>query len=123
MRKSLLLLVIFTITITLYSQKDTLSIAHYSSAASKLNESSSTSVVIYPVPVRDNTFTIRSEKEITFIKISNIIGQDIFSSRYNNPVTTLKINLDNPKRGMYIVAILFRDETRVVKKIMIEQTE
>ncbi len=123
MKKGLLLFLILVIAFNLYSQKDTLSVAGFNKTAGAFNESAAPSVVIYPVPVRDNSFTIRSEKEIIYIKITNIIGQDIFSSRYNNPLTTVKIVLENPRRGMYLVAILFKDDTRVVKKIMIEQTE
>jgi hypothetical protein len=79
-------------------------------------------VSIYPVPVRDNYFTIKSDKEISAIKITNIIGQDIFRVKYSTPLLLTKIVLDNPRRGMYLVVILFRDDTRVVKKVMIEGT-
>ena len=81
-------------------------------------------VSIYPVPVKDNTFTIQTDRDVSFVKITNIIGQDIFRSQYNTPSQLLtKIDLDNPKRGMYVVTILFRDGKRVVKKIMIERSE
>jgi hypothetical protein len=75
---------------------------------------------IYPVPVRDNSFTITSDKEISYIKITNVIGQDIFRSRYNTPQTISKVVLDNPQRGIYIVSITFGDNTRIVRKIMID---
>jgi hypothetical protein len=35
----------------------------------------------------------------------------------------IKILLDNPKRGMYLVTIVFNDGKRVVKKIMVEESE
>jgi hypothetical protein len=79
-------------------------------------------VSIYPVPVRENNFTIKSDKEISSIKISNIIGQDIFMVKYNTPQLLSKIVLDNPRRGMYLVVILFSDDTRVVKKVLVEGT-
>ena len=80
-------------------------------------------VSIYPVPVRDNNFTIKSDKEISAIKITNIIGQDIFRVKYSTPQLISKIVLDNPRRGMYLVVILFSDDTRVVKKVMIEGSD
>ena len=80
-------------------------------------------VSIYPVPVRDNSFTIKTDKDISFVKITNIIGQDIFRFQYNDPQQLIKISLENPKRGMYLVTIIFSDGIRVVKKIMVEQTE
>ena len=55
--------------------------------------------------------------------MTNIIGQDIFRIKYNNPQQQIRIMLDNPKRGMYLVTINFGDGTRVVKKIMIEESE
>jgi hypothetical protein len=83
-------------------------------------ENENININIYPVPVRENNFTIKSDKEISSIKITNIIGQDIFRIKYTTPQLISKILLDNPRRGMYLVVILFRDNTRVVKKVMIE---
>jgi hypothetical protein len=80
-------------------------------------------VSIYPVPVKDNSFTIKSEKDISFIKVTNIIGQDVLRSQYNDPQQIIKVSLENPKRGMYLVTIIFTDGIRIVKKIMVEQSE
>jgi hypothetical protein len=52
-----------------------------------------------------------------------MIGQDIFKSKYNNPQSFIKVSLENPKRGIYLVTVNFRDGSRVVKKIMIEVSE
>ena len=79
-------------------------------------------ISIYPVPVRENSFTIKSDREISELKITNIIGQDIFRNHYNNPLSIIKVMLLNPKRGMYLVSITFTDGTRLVRKIMIEGT-
>ena len=84
---------------------------------------STVNITIYPVPVRENNFTIKTDKDISFVRITNIIGQDIFRVKYNNPEQQIRIMLDNPKRGMYLVTINFSDGTRVVKKIMIEESE
>jgi hypothetical protein len=105
----------------LFSQRDTSAIAVSPILKESIREPSN--VNIYPMPVRDNTFTVKADKEITFIKITNIIGQDILRIKYNTPQTISKIVLDNPRRGMYLVVILFNDNTRVVKKVMIEGTD
>jgi len=122
MKKSLLLVFLLILTISLQAQKDTVNYSRpdihknaYAEAAGSIN--------IYPVPVRENHFTIKSEKDISFVKITNIIGQDIFRSQYSNPQNNIRIDLDNPQRGMYLVTIVFEDNVRVVKKIMIEQSE
>ena len=123
MKKFLLFIVLSFLMVSVNAQRDTVNIAAYQDARTAQTEHTNASVIIYPVPVRDNYFTVKCEKEFTYIKITNIIGQDIFRAQFNNPVTLNKIILDNPKRGMYLVTILFKDGSRVVRKIMIEQTE
>jgi hypothetical protein len=123
MRKSLLLIFLLTITLALQGQKDSVSVAGTFAQKGYSREATSISLSIYPVPVRDNSFTIKADRDISFIKITNIIGQDIFRFQYNDPQQLIKILLDNPKRGMYLVTIIFSDGIRIVKKIMVEPTE
>jgi len=119
MKKYLLLFFLFAITTSLFSQRDsTITLG----PAVNARENTNVSVNIFPVPVRNNTFTINSEKEISYIKITNIIGQDIFKSRFSEQ-TSIRITLNNAKRGMYIITISFSDDTRVVKKIMVEESD
>ena len=122
MKKSLLFIFLIIITLCLYSQKDTANISQNQAYSSYNRENINVNVTIYPVPVKDNNFTLKTDKDIAFVKITNIIGQDIFKSRYSNQ-QSVRILLDNPKRGMYIVTILFADGTRVVKKIMVEESD
>jgi len=122
MKKGLLFIFLVMITLTLYSQKDTTAVPVSSASRSLIRESINTNVIIYPVPVKENNFTIKTDKDIAFIKITNIIGQDIFKNRFSNQ-QVVRIFLDNPKRGMYIVTIIFADDTRIVKKIMVEESE
>jgi len=123
MKKSLLFIFLLIYTINLQAQKDTVYYSPSELRKQALAEASNVNINIYPVPVRENRFTIKSDKEISFVKITNIIGQDIFRAKYSNPLTIIKIVLDNPQRGMYLVTMIFSDNSRVVKKIMIEQSE
>ena len=123
MKKSLLFFVCAIFSLSLQAQKDTVSVASNQIRKDALADASGTSISIFPVPVRENYFTIKSEKGISGIKVTNIIGQDILKIKYNNPENVSKIILDNPKRGMYLVTIMLEDGARVVKKIMIEQAE
>jgi hypothetical protein len=123
MRKSLLLIFLLVFTLSLHGQKDSVNIAGIIAQKSSTTETNIFNISIYPVPVRDNSFTIKTEKNISFVKITNIIGQDIFRVQYNDPQQLIKIYLNNPKRGMYLVTIIFSDGIRVVKKIMVEQSE
>jgi Secretion system C-terminal sorting domain len=124
MKKSLLFLILLFINICLHAQKDTLNIIGVLpqkdiSARDVVNNN----VTIYPVPVRENSFTIKTDRDVSFVKITNIIGQDIYRVKYNNPQQLNKIFLDNPKRGVYLVTIIFSEGTRIVKKIMVEESE
>lgn len=123
MKKSLLLIFLSIFTLSLHAQKDSLNIARSLSQKESAKDPAAISVNIYPVPVRENSFTIKTDRDISFIKITNIIGQDIFRVQYSNPQQLIKVFLDNPKRGMYLVTMLFTDGTRVVKKIMVEESE
>jgi len=122
MKKGLLSIFLLMTAFTLYSQKDTARIGNYPASREYLRESAPTSVTIYPVPVRENNFTIKTDKDISFVKITNIIGQDIYRNPYSN-IQSVRIFLENTKRGMYLVTIQFADGTRVVKKIMVEETD
>jgi hypothetical protein len=123
MRRSLPIIFLLLFTFTLFGQKDSISIAGALAQKEFTREAAIVNVSIYPVPVKNNSFTIKTDKDITFVKITNIIGQDIFRFRYNDPQQLIKIDLENPKRGMYLVTIIFSDGIRVVKKIMVEPSE
>jgi hypothetical protein len=123
MKKSLLFILFIIFPFALHAQKDTVNIFSNPVSKSVLADAANITVSIYPVPVREDYFTIRCDKEISFVKVTNIIGQDVYKAKYNDPQTITKILLDNPKRGMYLVTIVFSDGARIVKKILIEQTE
>jgi len=122
MKRSLFFILVSIFTVHLQAQKDTTDIITKSGEIG-YSSKSNININIYPVPVRDDYFTIKSDKEVSFVKITNIIGQDIYRAQYSNPETLNKIILDNPRRGMYLVTIVFSDGVRVVKKIMIEKSE
>jgi hypothetical protein len=75
---------------------------------------------IFPVPVKENNFTITSVREFRQIRITNIIGQEILREEYPTPLLSVQVILNSPQRGVYLVAVLFPDNSRVVKRIMIE---
>ena len=123
MKKSLPLIFFLIFTLTLHGQKDTINVIGAATQKDISGNAINRIVSIYPVPVKDNSFTIKTDMDISFVKITNIIGQDILRFQYNDPQQLIKIFLENPKRGMYLVTIIFSDGIRVVKKIMVEQSE
>jgi len=123
MKKSLLFIFFLIITVSLNAQKDSLLISGSLKQKTSQGENTTINISIFPVPVRENNFTIKADKDISYVRITNIIGQDIVRIRYTNPQQLVKIALDYPKRGMYLVTIIFSDGIKVVKKIMIEEQE
>ncbi len=109
--------------LSLFSQKDTSSIASTRLKQDLPAKAATATVNIYPVPVRESYFNIKTDQDISSIRITNIIGQVIYKVQYNSPQMLSTIYLDNPRRGMYLVAIVFSDGSRIVKKIMIEPSE
>lgn len=122
MNKSLIFILLVISTLSLKAQKDTVNVIGMSPVKDYYREVP-VNISIYPVPVREDGFTIKTDRDITFVKITNIIGQDIVRLQYNNPQQLIKIILDNPKRGMYLVTIVFSDGSKAVKKIMVEESE
>jgi hypothetical protein len=123
MRLFLLLLTLLFYSISLHSQSDTVSIVRNYPQKTFVRETVSSNISIYPVPVRENSFTIRTDRDMISVKVTNMIGQDIFRAQYTNPLSQTKVLLKKTTRGMYLVTIVFIDGTRIVKKIMIENPE
>jgi hypothetical protein len=121
MKNAVLTAIIILSFMPLMAQKDPVTVASGAAIRETLiSETDQPELKIYPVPVKENNFTVTSEKEISMIRITNIIGQEVYRSRFSSPVLTTRIYLDNPQRGFYLVTILFADNTRLVRKILIE---
>lgn len=123
MKQNLLLISLLLYCITLHSQNDTVSVVRNYPQKTFVKETVSSNITIYPVPVRENSFSIKTDRDIVSVKVTNMIGQDIFKVQYKSPVSHTKVLLKQTTRGMYLVTITFVDGTRIVKKIMIENPE
>jgi len=123
MIKSFLLTLLMIFCLSLQAQKDTVNIALNPIQKKILAADAAGQIIIYPVPVRGSFFNVKCEKDVASIKVTNIIGQEIFKETYSNPQTITKVDLDDPTRGMYLVTIVLSDGVKVVKKIMIEPAE
>ena len=126
MKKNLLFIIIIILTFNLHAQKDAIGVVGTIPQKGISKDVANINVSIYPVPVRENIFYIKTDGDVSFVKITNIIGQDVFRVKYSTPQQSqqpIKISLENTKRGMYLVTIIFSDGTRVVKKIMVEESE
>ncbi len=75
---------------------------------------------IFPVPVINNRFTISSDKEFIFVRLTNIIGQETTREKFSNPRKRAEISFPEVQKGIYLVIIQYEDRTRTVKKILID---
>jgi len=123
MKKYLLFFFFIISTLILRGQKDTAAISGNYPQKSTNSDAGKINLIIYPVPVRDNNFTIKSDRDISSVKVTNIIGQDIYRIQFKSPQQLIRVPLENTKRGMYIVTTIFSDGLRISKKIMVEESE
>jgi hypothetical protein len=77
-------------------------------------------LTVFPNPVLDNQVNIRSNKKITSIQLSNLVGQVVYS--INNPEMSNQIssiNIEKFPKGIYYMNIVNHDQTSTIKKISI----
>ena len=77
-------------------------------------------IKIFPVPVLNYRFTITSEIPFTFVRMTNIIGQEITRERHNYPIKRDVIEFSNAERGIYLVTIELVDKRKIVRKILVD---
>ena len=78
------------------------------------------SVVVYPNPVIDQSFTVSGDDNIYSVEIMDILGKSVFTKfvKLNNSV--VNINTSDIKAGLYIVKITFADSNYLYQKILIQ---
>ncbi|MCF6367155.1 MAG: T9SS type A sorting domain-containing protein [Bacteroidales bacterium] len=81
-------------------------------------------VLIYPNPVTNNKFYVRSDRVIKSVEVMNILGQNIktVNNETNVPYNILVElgDIRDIKKGMYMVRITFDDEQSIIQKIILK---
>lgn len=77
-------------------------------------------IKIFPVPVLYNRFTITSDIPFKFIRMTNIIGQEITRKRLVFPVLRKEIEFYGTEKGIYLVTIVLEDNRKIVRKILVD---
>ena len=78
-------------------------------------------VVIYPNPVIDEKFFVKSDNVIKSVEVLNVIGQTI--KKVNNKTGlpyNIFVQLPDCEKGMYMVRITFENNDTLIKKILIK---
>ncbi len=78
-------------------------------------------VLIYPNPVTDNKFWVKSESVIRSVEVINVLGQNIRTvNNETNVAYNIYVELGNVKEGMYMVKITFNDKKTIIRKIIVK---
>jgi hypothetical protein len=77
-------------------------------------------VSLYPNPVvNGNVLTINTEKEINKIQVLNIVGQ-LMRVEGEIQVTNAKVSINDLKKGIYIIKILFVDNSSSTTRLWVK---
>lgn len=79
---------------------------------------SDASIQVYPNPVTDGHFRVRSEHLIRYVCLTNLVGQTFYEAHTRNSTTDFSINLVKPVAGTYLLTI-DTDKGSCVKKITV----
>jgi len=78
-------------------------------------------VLIYPNPVTNNKFFVKSEQLIKKVEVLNVLGQNIKTvmNETNVPYNIL-VEIGNIKKGMYMVQVTLSSGEKVINKIIVK---
>jgi hypothetical protein len=78
-----------------------------------------TKIRIFPNPILNNELNISSSKPISYIQISNLTGQVVFSSVNGGlDSSVMKVLVDYLPKGVYYLEVKHRDNTSIFSKIV-----
>ena len=78
-------------------------------------------VLIYPNPVTENKFYVKSEKVIRSVEVMNVLGQTIKRVLNETDLAyNIQVEIGDVKDGMYMVKITFDNDESMIRKIIIK---
>ena len=78
-------------------------------------------LILYPNPVINKTFHIKSEQIIRSVEIFNVLGEKIKTiNNEANIAYNIYIELNDNQHGMYMIKLLFEDKKVMIKKIFVK---
>ena len=88
--------------------------------ASSINTPKKNDCFFYPNPSTTDFFMVKGTEIIKSVEVINIVGKIVISEE--NPVARgdMKITTNNLQAGVYMVNVLFKDNTSTTKKIIIK---
>jgi hypothetical protein len=75
---------------------------------------------IFPNPVVDEQFSVTSNVKMKSLEVFNIIGKEIYRETLTVPAKETKVTIGQRDRGVYLVKVVFVDNSVTVQKILIK---
>ncbi len=75
---------------------------------------------IYPNPVTNNQFQVKSDNEIASVELINVIGQTVFRQKNEVLSNQLTVVFGECDEGLYLVKINFNTNKSIIKKIFVK---
>jgi len=122
MRKILLIIIILPFYFNLFAQEGSAKSAVSGTEKAVIEQEEQVNIKIFPVPVFDGRFTITSDKDFISVRMTNIIGQEITRERFYYPRSRTEVTFQGAEKGIYLVTIEFEDNTKIVKKILVDSS-
>ncbi len=78
-------------------------------------------VIIYPNPVTDNKFFVKSDVLIKKVELLNVLGQKIKTINNETDIPyNILVETDNLKKGMYMVSVSLETGEKIINKIIVK---
>ena len=77
--------------------------------------------IIYPNPVTNNSFYVKSEQTIKTVEVINIIGQSIRTVHNETGLPyNIYVTLPECDKGLYMIRIIYEDNKTQIKEILVK---
>lgn len=81
---------------------------------------SNSQLKIFPNPVVDEHLTLNSNLLFKTVRLYDLLGKLIYTRNLDNPVLEAEIYLDNKLQGLYLVEVIFDNESTTTHKILVK---
>ncbi len=101
------------ISVTAFSQSTQLDFSM------QLQNTNNHQALIYPNPITDLNFKVKSSSVIIDIEVMNMLGKSVYHDKINNyTFDEISVRLPECDKGVYLVKITFDDNEYIIKKLL-----
>ncbi|PKP11823.1 MAG: hypothetical protein CVU09_03020 [Bacteroidetes bacterium HGW-Bacteroidetes-4] len=80
---------------------------------------SESTISVWPNPVNDNNINITANKRIATVKLTNLLGQEVFSAKLIGS-NTYAANISETAKGVYVIVVEMEDNSVAVQKVILK---